>query len=113
MEPLNLLLFHPAIQIRYDGPDMMWKRRHAGRTRRSGFQRPAAGDNAIGFMQVGERRSEFTLLFETMTIAASNWRAQRESSVILRHGCPAAVGDDLIIQPFRQRIIADVAQENW
>ena len=64
------------------------------------FQRPAAGDNAIGFMQVGEHQIEFTLLFGCDDGGIQLAGAARKFGDFAP-GCPAAVTHNLIIQPFR------------
>jgi hypothetical protein len=79
----------------------MWRRRHAGRTRRSVFQRLAAGDNTIGFMQVGEHQIEFARLlgFDYGRIQLTG-AARKFGDFAPRFA--AMVANDLIIQPVRQ-----------
>ena len=73
------------------------------------FQRPAAGDNAIGFMQVGEHQIEFALLLG-VDYGCIQLAGTARKFGDFAPGCPAAIAHNLIIQPFRQRIITDVAQ---
>ena len=75
----------------------------------SPVQQAAAGDNAVSFMQIREHQIEAALPFCAIDGRIKLARAPGE----FRQFAPrfaAAVGDDLIIQSFRQRIIADVAQ---
>ena len=75
------------------------------------FQRPAAGDNAIGFMQVGEHQIEFTLLFgcDDGGIQLAGAAGQLGQ---LAPRFTAAIGNYLVVEPLGQWVLADIAQRN-
>ena len=105
----DFLLFQPAVKTA--AVSEIGRGEHAVQAKPdvAPVQQAAAGDNAVGFMQIREHQIETALLFCFLDCRIKLARAPGQ----LRQLTPrlaAAIGDDLIIQPFRQRIIADVAQ---
>ncbi len=105
---LNFLLLHPAVKAgtvteirgREDAvqaePDVALA------------QRPAAGDDAVGFMQVGEYKVKLSLLLgpDDRGVQLAGAAGQLGQ---LAPGFAAAIGHHLVVEPLGQGVLADVA----
>lgn len=72
-------------------------------------ERAAAGDDAVGFMQIGEHQIEIALQLRLGDGRIKLARAARQLGQLAPR-LSAAVANHAVIQPFRQRVVANVAQ---
>ena len=72
---------------------------------------PAAGDDAVGFVQVGEHKVKLPLLFGPHDCGVQLAGAAGQLGQLAPR-FTAAIGNYLVVEPLGQWVLADIAQRN-
>ena len=108
---LNFLLLHPAVKA--GAVPEIGGREYAVQTEPDVTlaQRPAAGDDTVGFVQVGEHKVKLPLLFgpDDRGVQLAGAAGQLGQ---LAPRFTAAIGNYLVVEPLGQWVLADIAQRN-